>query len=484
MRLERTGRTRSWLAVAAALLVVGLMAALLYSLGPARPGGHTTTRQIATPAKLTGHWQAVPYLAKELTPPIIAPSDPRIAYELAAPSANGVAHGMQRSDDGGATWHPLPTPALPGPLMDATIRVSPVDAHNVFLQVEFGVQMTGSVGPGVPTLTCPGPLARVAPTTQNNEMLSPLSNYGGCPALFYSTDGGDHWAASHLPLESILVYTNSSWPMLDMNIVQAQGSRLYAAMQPIPNGINPIGARLMASGDQGATWQLADASLFSQAPAICDLAVAPQGTTLFALTADSDCYDSSQMSRTVWRSEDDGAHWNNMGMLPSPAQELFVAGGGNDAPPLLYASAIDSSGAVTLSGVRVSANGGTTWQIAPTAGVPASMSLYQVAGVLPDGSLVAAMLPNTPAPPANAPGATPTFTQPRATYPFVLYAWKASDAAWHQLSASAPSIGQPGYMLVSPASGTVSPSVWVVTIDGDFQGGSGATFAADEYVLS
>lgn len=463
------GRTRNWLAAAAALLVVGLMAALFLSLGLGRPGGHTTTRQVATVTKLTGHWESVIHLSKELTPPIIAPSDPRVAYEMMAPSDNGVAHGMRRTDDDGATWHALPTPTLPGPLMDATIRVSPVDAHNVFLQLDFGVQMTGD---GVPTLNCPSSLARVVSPTSGAELLSPMSNYGGCPALFYSTDGGDHWAPAHLPIPSLLVYTNASWPMVGMNVLQAQGDRLYAAMQLVPNGTSPVGTRLMVSADHGATWQLADASLFTQAPAICDMAVAPQGATLFALTADSNCYDTSQTSRTVWRSDDDGAQWTQTGTLSAATQQVFAIGG-NGAQPLLYITSLDHTGTPTLAGVRVSTNGGITWQTAPEAGVPANMALYQAAGVLPDGSLVAAMLPVE---------ATP-YTQPRATYTYVFYTWRAGESAWRQLSANSLSIGQPGSMVVAPGGGTTGASIWVVTINGEFLGGTGATFNTDEFIV-
>ena len=479
------GRTQGWVAAAAALLVVGLMAVLLFSLGPARPGGHTTSRAIATAAPPHGQWEADVHLAHEAAMPFLAPSDPRVAYELQAPSANGMAHGLQRTDDAGATWHALPTPSLPGPLMGATFRVSPVDPRNVFLQVEFGVQMTGD---GIPTVNCPDALASAKLPAQSTLLLSPLSNYGGCPVLFYSTDGGDHWAPSHLPLSTMLAYTNASWPLVGMNVLQAQGDRLYAALQVGPNGTAPPNNRLFVTSDKGATWQLADASLFSQTPAICDMAAAPQGTALFVLTSNlnnGNCFDPAQGSLTVWRSDDGGAQWTQGGTLPASVQQLVAAGGGNGIPSLLYATSLTEAGDFSLSGVRASADGGHTWATAPTAGIPASMDLYQIAGTLSDGSLVASMLPVTPAPATNAPGATPTFVQPRTAFSFTLYAWKVGATSWHALSTASPTISQPGYMLVTSGTtqqGTPEGRVWIVTLNGEFLDPNNS-YSVEQYVF-
>lgn len=473
------GRARGWLAAAAALLVVGLMAVLLFSLGPSRPGSRSTAAATATAGRISGHWQTVPHLSHELTAPIVAPSDPQVAYELEALSDNGVAHGMRRTDDGGASWHALPDPTIPGPLLGAAIRVSPVDARNVFLQLEFGVQMTGD---GVPTLNCPGPLASVAPSTQGNLLLSPLSNYGGCPALFYSTDGGDHWAPSKLPAPSQLVYTNFSWPIGDLGVVQAQGTRLYAAMQPVPVGTSPVGVRLMVSIDRGATWNFADVELVSQAPIECDATAAPQGATLFALTAESDCFAMDQPARWIWRSDDGGDHWTKIGAAPGyQARFAGVALGANAAQPIPYllvaANSVDS-----LLKLAASQDGGRTWQLAPTAGVPSTMQFFEVAGVASNDSLIVAMQPAVPTAPTTSSGATPTPALPRTSYTLTLFSWKAGDAAWRQISGASRSIGQPGYALVAPGGGTTPASIWIVSLHGDIFS-PGSTYDLDEYVL-
>jgi hypothetical protein len=447
------------MAAGLALLLAGL-------LGCSDP---TATRQIATPPKITSHWQAAPHLAQELAAPLFAPSNPLVAYELPAPSANGngAAHDFQRTDDGGATWQAISPPQTPGPLMNAAFRVSPLDAHNVFLQVDFGVPLNGDG-----SLTCPGPLASRGRPFGGRFLLAPRSNTGNCPALFYSTDGGDHWVPSHLPMPGDLVYANESWPMTNTTVPREQGGRLYAELQLAPNGASPLGVRYMVSADHGATWQLADTALFTQAPAICTEVATQQGTSLFALTADTNCFDSSDRARTLWRSDDNGATWIQEGPLPAPAQQLFATGGGGGPQPLLYAITLDQSGNPTLSGIQVSANSGHTWQAAPLAGAPATRSLYQIAGMLSDGSLVAAMLPSTP------------LTQPPTTYTITLYALKAGAAAWRQLSPPSPPLGQPGSLLVAPGGGASTPdTIWVVSLTGNFQQ-PGATYATEELITA
>lgn len=451
---------RGWMAAGLALLLAGLLGC----------SGPTATRQIATPPKLTSHWQSAPHLGQELAAPFFAPSNPQVAYELPAPSDNGVAHGFQRTDDGGVTWHALDLPQVPGPLMDAVFRVSPLDPHNVFLQVDVGIpeNSDGSV-------TCPTALAGSARPLGSRFLLAPRSNNGNCPALFYSTDGGDHWVPSRLALPGELAYANLTWPMTNSGVPQAQGGRLYAAVQPGPGATTPIGVRFMASADQGANWQLADGALFSQEPAICDAIATEAGTTLFALTAESTCDDSSQTTRTLWRSDDGGVTWIQEGALPAPAQQLFAASGGSSAQPLLYTTSLNQSGNPTLSGIQVSVDGGHTWQTAPHAGVPATQSLSQIVGTSSDGSLVAAMQPIASTPPYA--------TQPSTTYTVTLYALKAGTASWRQISPPSPALGQPGYYLVAPGTGSTADAIWVVSLTGNFQM-PGAIYAADALILS
>jgi hypothetical protein len=146
---------------------------------------------------------------------------------------------------------------------------------------------------------------------------------------------------------------------------------------------------------------------------------------------------------------------------------------------VLYALTTDQSGISTL---RQSADGGHTWQAVTLAGLPGQMGLYQIAGVLPDGSVVAALLPMRPAPPTPAPNATPVYAQPRTSFTFTLYALAAGGSSWRQLSSPSPSVGQPGYMLVARGGTGTADGVWIVSADGAFEA-PGATYTATEYTL-
>jgi hypothetical protein len=486
-RIGRNSRVRGWLAAAAALLVVGALAALLYSIGPARPGGgHTAHQATATTTTVTGHWQTAAHLAHIPAIPIIAPSDAQVVYQVQPASAVSVAFAMERSDDGGATWQPLPVPQLPGPIEASAIRVNPVDAHNVFLQMQFGEAQTS------PILNCPTPQASVASLVGAGALFTPLSNMAGCPALYASTDGGAHWTLAHLPLIGTLNFTDQSWPLTSVDAIQSQGDRLYAQLMPALYTTGPTGyvvggsqgaalftpmsspgagaVRLVTSADHGMTWQFADSALASQAPAVCAAYAAPQGVALYALAAENTtCWTSTTTARALWRSDDDGAHWSQVGSFQDEVAQFF-ADGGNGTSALLYAVTVDQAGNATL---RQSGDGGHTWQAAPVAGLPSQMGLYLVAGVLRDGSVVAAMLPNTPGAAA---------TQPSSTYIFSFYALQPGGRSWRQLSSPSPSIGLPGYLLVARGGTPAADGVWIVSADRAFEA-PGATYTATEYTL-
>jgi BNR/Asp-box repeat len=464
------GRMAWWTAAAVAAVVI-LMATVLHSVAgeqatriPATPTATSATATATTTTSST--WETVAGLANQSALPILAPSDPRVAYETGA-MVSGVSIPLRRTDNAGATWVTLPVPRSNGAsLADLGVQVSPLDASTVFLE-------EGIVVPVYTPTSCEhlGASAQARWDSANGPS-------GACTVDYYSTDGGQHWSRVHLPSPGKLFDTAAySWPLYryDQNSPQAQGGRVYASLHLVAPAGNFGQFRIITSTDGGLTWQFADAPLAAQGQFVCQYRAAPMGATIFAVAISHGCISSTTAQVTLWRSDDAGAHWRQIGRLHDTASTIaaVTGGGGGGAPLIVYQLTDDATGRFTT---LVSLDGGSTWRPTPTAGIPAGLALggSVVMGTLGDGSLVAAFTDLV-------------HSQPNAfLYVTAFLAWKPSDVSWHTVSRPTPLESSPGYVLLAPDHQSGQDAIWLpITshVEGFNNAGSAPTYTIQRYQL-
>lgn len=416
-------------ALAAVVVIAILVTALVVSHGTKTitPGSAPNT------ATNSQGWQTVPHLTNTPGLPVIAPSNPQVVYE-----ARG-SNSLQRSDDGGATWHALPLPPTT-PIGSVQFFVSPSNAQSVFVEVQ---------------IQCP--------TAQANTTAPLVASSGSgniCFADFFSTDGGAHWSRVQWPLHQTGAVSPKLGQFFTLKPLQAQGNRLFALLGVTSytisgnRGIGDIGSTLVSSTDGGATWHFADQGLVSQGYCVNDYTLTPTGTTVFAI-ADDLCSIflgsaaglgslavplSGGANTQLWRSDDAGAHWTQVGpyaggtnlhgSLDSAGQPVLYDDG--QLPPLNPPSP---------QAIQVSVDGGKTWQSAP-AGANGQFGTSGILGTLGDGSVVEA------------------FADTTTHQGFQVFSWKPGQAAWHQLGGNVHD--EPQYLLVIPA-GNGQETLWLVT---------------------
>ncbi|HEX6123724.1 MAG TPA: hypothetical protein VFY89_11215, partial [Ktedonobacterales bacterium] len=164
----------------------------------------------------------------------------------------------------------------------------------------------------------------------------------------------------------------------------------------------------------------------------------PNGTTVFALTDTAGAAldgGPTQLSDPtphfqLWRSDDQGAHWQRTGPLPAPmiySMRAVNKPGGGQA--MIYLQGIDPHAKDPRAGVLgylyASTDGGQRWTKAPDTDLPpARIGSVGLATVLPDGEVVAT-----------------NFTADGTTPPWDLYAWKPGERQWRQLTTGLLGIG-------------------------------------------
>lgn len=408
---------RQWIfGTFAAVLVVTLLALVLQ--------GALTGRGTTGPTnKQTGKWQILDKLTWKRTPlgqqlPIIAPSDPRVVYEVtnfvsgSAETSRAVSYAsLRRTEDGGDTWRNL---TLPLPLEDIFIielRISPLSARGVFMSLWDRSSAVCDLGTGV-------------------------VGEWGCQRGYISTDGGDTWHTLSLPVRGVLDTSGA---------IVAQGSRLYASNACTGD----LCAHLLTSNDGGLSWHAVDGEIIASKQHICALAAPATGQTVYAVASQSAC-DQLPSAQSLWRSDDAGVHWASIGsLLPkSQAQETFtllsstvLTAPGADRPALLYLNQpyITSAG----TSFRYSEDSGASWKQTPAApDVPQCASpdvqcdfmppmAIGEATVLSDGSLF--YLP---------------FGSPDG--PLTPYVWTPGTRAWQRLPQLPSEVKAPGSIIVTP----------------------------------
>lgn len=409
----RDKRLRSFAATAAALAVVAALSVMLLNIALHRRNPSPTVA--STPTVTQRQWVEQSRLLDPgaSSDPAIAPTDPSVVYEVAnaanVPGASGAYDiALRATADGGVTWHAL---AFPDGIQaandkEAVFFVSPLNAQTVFLQLFDAT-----------TANCP-------PGSSVSE--------GGpmCILVFVSTNGGASWSPVHLPVAGVLGYAGpiGSAPL------SAQGNRLYGHVACYGDASC---TRIVVSNDGGLTWLAADGAIRAGGQSICNYSVSPSGATIFAVTASDRCAQQGQSAMLLWRSDDAGGHWSQVGALPQPFERgMSVTTNPAGGTPLLYIdmpkqidTVRDKTGAIvpklsdSPGDLRVSDDGGRTWQAAPTRGAPTDQTMYfGPYGTLADGSVVFPFVPNAPNSPTGQ----------------SLYTWKLGDTSWHELAPGLP----------------------------------------------
>lgn len=450
------GRTRGLVAVAAAVAVVGLLAALLHALNPVRGLTTTATRgtPTASPAAATATstpnpWTALPGYDDPATRKLVVePSDPRVAYAILAGAPSGATvtpskfappptYQLRRTDDGGASWRALNLPiAEPqnGQESDYGIQslaVSPADANTVFVAIQLG---TASL--------C------------DQYVGSGLGKSGSvCLAQYVSRDGGQQWQPLRLPA---IAPQQPGQSALGARIT-TQGDRLYATIGDFCacGGTEPTG-RIGVSTDGGLTWTLADAGLVNQGRGADRFAVSPSGSALFAVAEPVDA-TLTPVSATppyppgsleLWRSDDAGASWMRIGAVPhNAANDLAVAPTGDVAHPVLYlvTDADASAGTFTKLAAPIlsrSLDGGQTWAPVAVTGLPSGASIEpSLPATLDDGSALVSV---------SVSGGS------------ALYAWAPATSAWRRI-APPFTAGTVSALIVAPQGAAQPQAIYVVS---------------------
>ncbi len=423
-------RLRGFAAAVAMVATVAALIAVFINLAPGHKPG--TSVSGSAPNNERGRWvdlTALDYNALEgaNSLPVIAPTNPLVVYEAHAGGskpfdAHIAVSTMRRTDDGGKTWQNLPLPVAADHVEALGVAVSPLNARTVFLDV---FDFHGADCPADHMQTSEG-----GPGTAD------------CWLQYISVDAGQHWVATVLPMAGTLTADASAdgVPAIYKGSLHALGNKLYAGF----GCAGPAGSctRLVTSSDGGLTWTFADAAIVSAGGGTCDYATSPDGTTLFAVTSAKSCWLNEQGPLTLWHSSDAGAHWTQAGTLPTPNDRgMLITQSKADGKQLLYAVLPRTTNMQTVKGsnlypkvpvwssdiadLKVSADGGTTWESAPNAGIPADLKpvnqygTMNMLGTLSDGSVVMEFI---------AKSASDDFAGG------TLFAWKRGDSAWRQLA--------------------------------------------------
>jgi hypothetical protein len=396
--------------VAAAVVIVGLLAATLLRLAPGRTGATTQATPTATAPAPTA--TPVPEEASHQPPNsawatvsherlVPAPSDGRIVYETQGTTA-------RVSSDGGATWHALKLPTFSQAHVtseQASLAVGDADPRLVLLSITLSLD---SANPA----DCPAGSTNSDQIALHGGILA--SGFVTCNAYFVSHDGGGSWTHSHM------FYTAFNQP-----IVWQLGDTLYGQRDDVdtsPSATFPlVGVRLMASHDGGISWSYADTTLKRQAGYVCSVLPVAEDGALYAVTFTSPCFSGTTGEHIVWRSVDGGATWSQLSSTKGSYAALVAsAPAANGHGFWLYMRSNLSNQTQRL---LVSEDGGASWSAIPAAAqASGGVSIQAANGALSDGSLVVALIAQA----SGTAGASPG----KATF----YAWRPEDTAWRPLT--------------------------------------------------
>ncbi|HEY7357079.1 MAG TPA: sialidase family protein, partial [Ktedonobacterales bacterium] len=348
-------RVVSWVTAVAALVVIVLIATALLVSHPGKPvSGGIPRNNTATPPSSQA-WAPVAGLDHLSALPIIAPGNPKIIYLVGSQPLT-----LQRSDDSGGHWRNLPLPPSASQAYSAPLLINAADAHNIFLLLSFDA----------PSSVCPN----------NQGATGQIHTYSGysCQLPYYSVDGGAHWGLVHCISCGQPVSGAGTVPFSE---IITQGNHLYSLVDDQSQH-----QHLITSSDKGATWHFADTSLLAKGQGICGFGAVPTGSSVYALVQSGYCsqavgyvngaatHSQAPSGLTIWRSNDAGAHWSQAGAFPYQQADTanFRAIDTGGAQPTLLAAAGQAGTYQRL----MSTDGGKTWQLLPTQGLPDTADIF------------------------------------------------------------------------------------------------------------
>jgi hypothetical protein len=444
---QSTGRRSRWRASAAVMAVIALVALFAVVVHDFTSIG----RQPATSVTHPGTWTKLYTVGTQTGMPVVAPDAPSVVYRLAG------ALAFQRSDDGGKTWTTYTAPnqkvsSDPNASL-LSLQISPLKASEIFVTI--------SSSPSNPNCPKPSYTAEIAGSSSNelNETVSLAGGYS-CTFQYVSTDGGSSWTTPVVPTKGdVGQFFFSGGSQLDSPFV-AQGNRLYTALSPDINGSQPQGFRLVSSAD-GIHWNAADAPLAARNLSVFEYAATSTGATLFATTLPNT--PAGGFNRELWRSDDAGAHWTDLGAFPTASNSedtTYLMGAGTRSgqtavyyatvsytttpppTPSLTTPIFAASGSIASNNIYASLDNGKTWQAAPITGIPGGQRAAPLSlGTLSNGSLVMAFDTRLSSHGTTAASASS----------LTFYGWRPGDQAWAALSPSlaVPSSSNDLWMTVS-----------------------------------
>jgi hypothetical protein len=383
---------RGLLAVAATAIIAALFAVafqVLSANGPAqRPHGLAT-------APSPGVWVNVgQFQSRNGERVMVAPSDPHVVYRL-----NSRTFAMERSVEGGGAWNTI---ALPTEVVRSAIKtyavfdINPLNANIVYLTAFADA----STSPSCPSPFLPGGVVK---------------RDFSCSVQYVSTDGGAQWQRLMLPSQGRLTGMLTQVFGIPRAPLLAQDNRVYSLMTT--NALTGE-YRLVVSTD-GVNWQITDNALAATGLRIESYMVSPTGSTVWVTMSDG----------SVWRSDDAGNSWArafNLTQAQLPEGASLVATRTVAGKAFLYAATYSPPiGDIAPDGVRVSVDGGQTWQVAPVRGIPDGQHAAPYSSLArSDGTLV--MLFRTPQ--MNI-----AFDE-GILHSAAYYSWKPGDKSWTRLT--------------------------------------------------
>lgn len=453
----------------AAVVVVALLIAVFAQISTSRgraPSPATTTTPAATatpsgpPPGTLVHVAGLDTVGHPIIPgnpqqvyeavnqPVIAPTDPNVAYIPGQYTITRVSHGV--------SWN-LPLPAAPAHtrLDWFDLAVSPLNSDTIFASAFLVDDQGNQVSEPWPcTLLDKTSLvqpARSGGTVLASPMNVDMNGDGACEGQFVSTDGGQHWRLLHLPNGMLLGDEGGfSGPGHNSTPPAEVGSRLFDIAATSGGPVTPS-SQLAMSQDGGQTWQLVSGP-FTSAGRACNVAASADGRALYLLTdAAQGCSQFWSPHQTLWRSTDGGTSWTKVSLPTSDYIAAIASGGPQDA---LFAVAVHvpTKGLPETRGqdIYVSTDQGTTWTAAPNSGIAAGAT-EQVA--------LLTGLPTAPTVLANGTVVLPFFEVSVGTRYQVKYsaptleAWQPGSASWQQVVALPSSLAFTVATTLSPVPG-------------------------------
>lgn len=468
---QRPKRTGVIAAVVAAVSVAALFALLLHTFvagnSITHPGPTPTVEPTGTAGTLhylgpNGTWDigtSVQVSENNDYSIVVAPSDPHMLYR--APF--DVSHAAQRSNDGGKSWADLDVPSgdTNGAYTHRALLISPFDPN--FVVATLSSEITTEACPSQSGAAALSNVAYLNPASRQlldvrAGPLAPPPPGHTCYMTYTSFDGGGTWQQAQVAGQGGI--TNSH----GLGVLIGQGNRLFATLAG-PDDSTKLGHRIVSSTD-GIHWQYADASIAAKGQVVVEYVATPSSTTLFATTAPASAESTSDnvsATREFWRSDDQGATWHLLGNFPTGILRSFngtligaVTLGNKTYVYETDWSATPVYAAGTVPTVHVTSDDGHTWQVVPTTGQPEGEVIPgNIAGVLPDGTLV-------------APFAQYTQTTTGDSFTHQAYfGWKPGAATWTQLTPLIPGVTL-GYQFVwlSQPGATTPAGIWTEFVDG------------------